>query len=103
MGGGRSGPWILDACTGDAREPTEEVNERGGELVAADKPTVFTEPLLDAITMEHGQAIEVLPIPPSSNEGDWTEIASEIDYGLDQIVASQRRLSVARAGILRIC
>jgi len=30
------------------------MRERGGELVAADEPTVFTETLLDAVVVKDG-------------------------------------------------
>ena len=55
---GRSGiksSGILYACTNDFGESVEEMNERGGKLVATDKSATVTETLLDAIIVEDCQ------------------------------------------------
>ena len=49
----------------------EEMRERGGELVAADEPTVFTKTLLDAIIMEDGQGGACLANSAGTDESDW--------------------------------
>jgi len=65
------------------------VSEHRWKLVAADEPTVVAEPLLDAIVMENGQSNGRLPDPPCTDESDWSEVLSETNDPLDQLVASE--------------
>jgi hypothetical protein len=62
---------------------------RGGEFVATDESTVVAKPLLDPIVVENGQGDRRLPDSASTNECDWNKVFSEIDYLLDQLVASE--------------
>ena len=41
--------------------------------------------------MENGQGDGGLSDPTSTNESDWNELFCEIDYLLDQLVASEER------------
>jgi len=50
-----------------------------------------TEPLLDPVVVEDGQCDGGLADPASTNQGDWDEVLCEIDYLLDQVVASKER------------
>jgi hypothetical protein len=80
---------VFDARTDDVREPAEEVSGRGRELVTTNKSTVMTKSLLDPVVVENGQGDGGLANSTSTNEGDWNEVLSEIDYLLDQLVASK--------------
>ena len=62
---------------------------RGGELVTANKSTVMTKPPLDPIVVEKGQGDGGLPDPASTDESDWSKFLGEVDYLLDQLVASE--------------
>jgi len=62
---------------------------RGGELIATDEPTVITKPLLDLIVMEDSQGDGGLANSASTDESNWSEVPGEIDYLLDQLVASK--------------
>ena len=62
---------------------------RGGELVAADEPTVFTKPLPDAVVMEDGQSDGCFANSASTDESDGCENYSETDDLFDQFVASK--------------
>ena len=59
------------------------MSARGGELVAADEPTVVSEPLLDAVLMEDGQSDGRFSDPPWTDECDWSEVFNEADDLLD--------------------
>jgi hypothetical protein len=63
---------------------------RGGEFVAADESTIVAKPLLDPIVVENGQGDRCLPDSASTNECNWNKVFSEIDYLLDQLVASEQ-------------
>ena len=52
---------------------------RWGELVTTDKPTVVSEPFLDAIVVEDSQSDGCFPNPSWTNEGDWTEGFGDTD------------------------
>jgi len=65
------------------------MRERGGELVAADEPTVFPETLLDAIVMEDGQSGARLANSARTNKSDWGEIFGQNDDFLGQLSASE--------------
>jgi len=45
---------VFDTCADDVGESAEEMSERGGELVTADKPTVVAKPLFDPVVVEDG-------------------------------------------------
>jgi len=62
---------------------------RGGELIATDEPTVIAKPLLDLIVVESSQGNGGLANSASTNESDWKEILSKIDYLLDQLFSSK--------------
>ena len=82
------------------------MSTRGGKLVATDESTVIAKPLLDPIVMKNGEGNGGLADSARTNESNWGEILSEIDYLLDQLVTSEedprrwgRRFSVwARGG-----
>jgi hypothetical protein len=80
---------IFNACADGPGELTEEVGERGGELVATDEPTVVTKPLLDAIVVEDGQGDGSFPNPASADESDGSELFRETDDLFDPFVASK--------------
>ena len=62
---------------------------RGGKLVASDEPTVAAEPLLDTIVVEDSQCNGCLANAAGTDEGDWVEVLGEVDYLLDQLVATK--------------
>jgi len=62
---------------------------RGRELVTPDESTVVTKPLLDPVVVENGQGNGGLPDSASTDESDWSKLLGEIDYLLDQLVASE--------------
>jgi hypothetical protein len=80
---------VFDACTDDVGEPPEEVSTRGRKLVATDEATVIAKLLLDPIVVENSQGDGGLADSASTDESDWGEVLSEIDYLLDQLVASK--------------
>ena len=47
--------------------------------------------LLDPVVVENGQGYGGLSDSASTDEGDWDEVLSEIDYLFDQLVASDER------------
>jgi len=65
------------------------MNTRGRELVAANESTVMTKPLLDPVVVENGQGDGGLADSTSTDESDWNKLLGEIDYLLDQLVASE--------------
>ena len=65
------------------------MSARCGELVATDKPTVFSELFLDAVVVEDSQSDGCFPDPPWTNESDWTEGFGDTDDLLDQLVTSE--------------
>ena len=50
----------------------------------------MAKPLLDPIVVEDGQGDRRLADSASTNEGDWSEVLSEINDLLDQLVASEK-------------
>ena len=68
----------------------EEVSARGGKFVTADESTVVAKPLLDPVMVENGQGNGRLPDPSGANESNWNEVLGEVDYLLDQLVASKQ-------------
>ena len=62
---------------------------RGRELVAADEPTVVSEPFLDMTVVEDGQSDGCLSDPSRADESDWSEIFREADNLLDQPIAPE--------------
>ena len=67
----------------------EEVNARSGELITSDEPTLIAKPLLDPIVVENGEGNGRLANSASADESDWKKVPGEIDYFLDQFVASK--------------
>ena len=61
----------------------------GGELVASNKATVFTKPLLDAMVVEDCQGDGCLSDSSSTDESDGREAVGEMNNPLDQLVASE--------------
>jgi len=59
-------------------------------LVTTDEATIVAKPLLDPIVVEDGQGDRRLADSASTNEGDWSEVLSEINDLLDQLVASEK-------------
>ena len=80
---------IFDPRADDIGEPAEEVRARWRELVTTNESTVMAKPLLDSIVVEDGQGDGRLADSPSTDEGDWSTVLGEIDYLLDQLVASE--------------
>ena len=78
---------------------------RGRDFVARNESTVIAKPLLDTIVVKKGQGNGGLPDPASTDESDWNKVLGEIDYLLDQLVASEegsrwwRRIFSGYAGI----
>ena len=54
---------VFDPRTDDLGESAEEMSARGGELIAADEPTVVSKPFLDAIVVEDSQSDGRFPNP----------------------------------------
>ena len=74
---------------------------RGGELVAADEPTVGSEPCLDVIVVENGQSDGCFSDPSWTDESDRGNVFCETDDLLDQLVAPEtgpRRLGRQLSG-----
>ena len=70
-------------------ESTREVSARGRELVATYETTVIAKPLLDPIVVKNGQGDGGLANSSGTNESDWDKVLGEIDYLLDQFVATK--------------
>ena len=64
---------------------------RGGEPITTNESAVVTKPLLDPVMVEDGQGDGGFADSPSTNESDWSKLLGEIDYLLDQLVASKER------------
>ena len=62
---------------------------RGGELIAADEPTVFAKPLPDAVVMEDGQSDGCFANSASTDESDRSEDFCQTDDLLDQLTTSE--------------
>jgi len=65
------------------------VGRRGGELLAADEPTVDTESLFYAIVMEDSKSDRRLPDPASTDESNGCEIFCQINDLLNQLATSE--------------
>jgi len=65
------------------------MRERGGELVAADEPAVFTKTLLDAIVVEDGQSGARLADSTGTDESNWGQVFCQSDDLLDQLAATE--------------
>jgi hypothetical protein len=63
---------------------------RGGELITSDESALFAKPLLDPIVVENSQSDGCLANPSDTNESNRNEVLGEIDYLLDQLVASKQ-------------
>ena len=71
------------------------------ELITTNKPTVISEPRLDATMVEDGQGDCCHPNPPCTNEGDWSKCFREADDLLDQRVSPQTGPRWRRWGFTR--
>ena len=70
---------VFDAGANGFREVVEKLGPRGLKLVAADKPPVLVESLLDATVMEDAQGDGCLANATCTDESDWSEAFSETD------------------------
>ena len=61
----------------------------GRELVASDEATLITKPPLDTIVVEDSEGDRGLSNSARADESDWSEVRSEIDYLLDQLIVSK--------------
>jgi len=59
------------------------MDERGGELVAANKPTVVAKPLLNATVVEDGESDGCLADSANTNESERSEVFRQTDDRLD--------------------
>ena len=73
----------------------------GWELVTADEPAVVAEPLLNSIVVEDGQRDGGFSDPPGTDESDWMKVFNEMDYLLDQLIASKEGSWWWRHGLSR--
>ena len=62
---------------------------RWGELVTADKSTVVSKSSLDVIVVEDGQSDGRFPDPAWTDQSEWSEVFSETNDSLNQIVAPE--------------
>ena len=65
------------------------MGERGGELIAADEPTIVVEPLLDAIVVEDGLGDRRLSNPACTDKSGWCEVFHEANDLFDQHFAPE--------------
>ena len=65
------------------------MSEGSRKLIATDKPAVVSEPFLDTIVVYDSQSDGRLPDPPRTDEGDWSEVPSEVNDLLDEFVTSE--------------
>ena len=65
------------------------MSARGRELVTANKATVVTEPLFDAVVMENGESDGCLADSADANESDRREVFGQTNYLFDQLVTSE--------------
>ena len=70
-------------------------------MVTTDEATVVAKPLLDPIVVEDGQGDGCLANSASTDEGDWSEVLSEIDYLFNQLVTSEEGPRWQRRGFPR--
>ena len=80
---------VLDARADDVGEATQEVDAGGRELVTPNESTVVAKPLLDLIVVEDGEGDGGFADSTGTNEGNRNKTLSEINYLLDQLVASE--------------
>jgi len=52
---------------------------------------MMAKPLLDPVVVEDSQGNRGLADSPSTDESDWGKLLGEIDYLIDQLVASEER------------
>jgi hypothetical protein len=62
---------------------------RGRELITTNESTVVAKPLLDPVMVENGQGDGRLANSASTNQGDRDKVLGEIEYLLNQFVASK--------------
>jgi len=79
------------------------MSERGGELVATDKPTVVTKPSSDAIVVEGGQSGRSLANSANTDQSDWGEVFCETNDLFDQVVTPEEDFSVVEVAIPQEC
>jgi len=65
------------------------MSARGGELVATNKSTVVSKPILDAIVVEDGQSDRCFPNPPRADESNRGEMFRKTKYLLNQLLAPE--------------
>jgi hypothetical protein len=58
----------------------------------------MSKPLLDPFVVENRQGDRRLPDSASTNQGNWNKAISQINYLLDQLVASEERPRWQRRG-----
>ena len=58
-------------------------------MIATNEPAIVSKPLLDAIVVEDSEGDGCLPDPSWADESEWSEVLSEVDDLLNQIVASK--------------
>jgi hypothetical protein len=63
---------------------------RSWKLIAANKSTVITKSLFDAIIVEDGEGDRSFPDPPCTNESDRFQISSEFNDLLNQLFTSEK-------------
>ena len=61
----------------------------GWELVTTNELAAMSKPLLDSIVVKNGQGDGGLANPSGADESDWTKVFGEMDYLLDQLLASK--------------
>jgi len=64
---------------------------RGREFVTTNESTVMTKPLLDPVVVEDGQSDRGFADSANTNQSDRGKLLGEIDYLLNQLVASKER------------
>ena len=68
------------------------MSARSGELIAADKSTVISKPLLDAIVVEDSEGDRGLSNPTCANEGSGFKLFGMTNDLLDELTASEKGL-----------
>ena len=70
-------------------------------MVATNEATIVSKPLLDPIIVENGQGDRRLADSAGTGKCDWINVLNEIDYFLDQLVATEKRPWWQRRGFSR--
>jgi len=80
---------VFNARTSDLGQSAEQVSGRSRKLVTADKSTIVTETLFDAVVMKDDESDGRLPDPASTDEGDGYQVFGQANDLVDQFVASK--------------